>query len=109
MFIAAMLFVAMWQEWVVMLILAVCVGWIVVNLSKKIQQSKKNISPCDGCSSDCKLRGLGRNHSSSCHPSPKESEEKPAKKFGGSKKNRTFATANEKQGRLQDFSTGEGK
>ncbi|HJD52830.1 MAG TPA: FeoB-associated Cys-rich membrane protein [Candidatus Avibacteroides avistercoris] len=46
----------MWQDIAVCAIVVACVVWAVLHFGRFFSH-RKGKSPCDGCTSDCKLRG----------------------------------------------------
>lgn len=47
---------SMWQDIAVCVIVVACVVWAVLHFGRFFSH-RKGKSPCDGCTSDCKLRG----------------------------------------------------
>ncbi len=54
-----------WQEWLVGVIVVFCVGYVFYKIYLTMRKAKKNIHPCEGCLSDCKLKDIARNKASS--------------------------------------------
>ncbi len=68
-----------WQEWVVALLVVICVvrtGYRVRDFFRRVKSGK---NPCDSCSCDCELRNLPKHERGDC----KERSHKTNKKCCG--------------------------
>ncbi len=68
-----------WQEWVVALLVVVCVVRIGYRLRDFFRRVKSGKNPCGDCSCDCELRNLPLQERKDC----KERKRKPNKKCCG--------------------------
>lgn len=55
-----------WQEWVVALLLLLCVVRIGMSIYSFFYRIKKNSNPCDSCTSGCELKDLYDKKRASC-------------------------------------------
>lgn len=58
-----------WQNWVLVIILLICFGWVAYKIYNVFMKAKRNESPCSSCATGCSLRNLDDKddrHESTC-------------------------------------------
>lgn len=55
-----------WQMAIVIVILLLCLVWMVRRIRFFFHRNRKNISPCDSCTSDCELKRLFMQQQAKC-------------------------------------------
>ena len=92
-----------WQEWVVGLLIILCVARILYGIYVFFRRVKENDNPCASCASGCELKDMMEKKRKECSSKKKNTKKNCCGQFGSFKICTTFATANEKQGSLDEW------
>ena len=92
-----------WQEWVVGLLIILCVARILYGIYVFFRRVKENDNPCASCASGCELKDMMEKKRKECSSKEKKDKEKLLRIVGSFKICTTFAIANEKQGSLDEW------
>ena len=92
-----------WQEWVVGLLIILCVARILYGIYVFFRRVKENDNPCASCASGCELKDMMDKKRKECSSKKKKTKKNCCGQFGSFKICTTFATANEKQGSLDEW------
>lgn len=66
---------ANWQEWTVALLVALCLWWAGRRFVAFFKKTGKGKNPCEGCTSNCKLKHL-HDEPCSCHRPDRQRKKK---------------------------------
>lgn len=92
-----------WQEWVVGLLIVLCVARILYGIYLFFRRVKESDNPCASCASGCELKDMMEKKQKECSSKKKNTKKNCCRQFGSFKICTTFATANEKQGSLDEW------
>lgn len=85
-----------WQEWVVALLIVLCVARMVYGIYNFFCSTKNNENPCASCASGCELKRQLDKKQQECKVTKKHPKKNCCGQFGSLKIYTTFATANGK-------------
>ena len=74
-----------WQDWIVVIIVALSFGYVAYRMYKFILRTKKNENPCDTCATGCSLRDMVQDKMDGNTCCSATSEKKDADKVGRKK------------------------
>ena len=98
-----------WQEWVVGVLVVLCIARIIYGIFLFFRRTRENKNPCDSCVSGCELKDMLEKKRKECGVKKKSTKKRKLKKckdfnkekllriVGSFKICTTFATANEKK------------
>ena len=85
-----------WQEWVVGLLVVLCIARVVYGIFLFFRRTQENQNPCESCVSGCELKDMMETKRRECDVKKKSTKKKLLRIVGSFKICTTFATANEK-------------
>ncbi len=92
-----------WQEWVVGVLVVLCIARIIYGIFLFFRHTRENKNPCDSCVSGCELKDMLEKKRKECGVKKKKYKEKLLWIVGNFKICTTFATANKKNGSLDEW------
>ncbi len=85
-----------WQEWVVGVLVVLCIARIIYGIFRFFRHTRENKNPCDSCVSGCELKDMLEKKRKECGVK-KKVQRKLLRIVGSFKICTTFATANKKK------------
>lgn len=86
-----------WQEWVVGVLVVLCIVRLVYGIYTFFRRTRDSGNPCDSCVSGCELKDMMEKKRKECGVKKKSTKKKLLWIVGSFKICTTFATANEKR------------